>query len=135
MGRPDNGGVATRVSSPVFVGRRHELDELSAAARTAADGDPTVVLIAGEAGVGKTRLVAELLRTLPPQTHVLAGGCVDVAAGTVPYAPLIEALRELARATPAAELDRLLGQGRADLAGLLPSLRQPGDQPPTTGLA
>src|SRR5689334_20552767 len=116
--------MAARVSSPIFVGRRPELQEARAAAQAAATGEPRVVLVAGEAGVGKTRFVAELAAELPPTTHVLVGGCVDVAAGTVPFATVIEALRGLVRDTPPAELDRLLGSGRNDIAGLLPQLRR-----------
>ena len=43
-----------RVASPTFVGRLEELELLEAARRRAADGAPAVVLVGGEAGVGKT---------------------------------------------------------------------------------
>ena len=85
-----------------------------------------MVLVTGEAGVGKTRFVTEALRPLRPSVQVLAGGCVDVAGGTVPFAPMVEALRRLARELPEEELDLLLGPGRADLARLLPQLQRPG---------
>jgi|GEM_PF-4708576 len=49
-----------RVASPTFVGRFEELELLEAASRRAADAEPAVVLVGGEAGVGKTRLVGEL---------------------------------------------------------------------------
>ena len=45
--------------SPLFVGRETELATLTAALESAVAGEPTVVLLGGEAGVGKTRLVAE----------------------------------------------------------------------------
>jgi MoxR-like ATPase len=56
------GGVARRVSSPVLVGRAAEVAQLRAALERAACGRPATVVVAGEAGVGKTRLVAELVR-------------------------------------------------------------------------
>jgi predicted ATPase len=85
-----------RVASPTFVGRVAELQTLEAATRRAADGDPAVVLVGGEAGVGKTRLVAELTaRCATEGTRVLAGGCVPVGDGALPYAPIVEALRAL----------------------------------------
>jgi predicted GTPase len=48
-----------------LIGRTREQARLDAALRTAADGSPVTVLITGEAGIGKTRLVAELLRCAP----------------------------------------------------------------------
>ena len=64
-----------RVASPTLVGRVEELQVLEAARRRAADGEPVVVLVGGEAGVGKTRLVAELTnRCATDGTRVLGGG-------------------------------------------------------------
>jgi Mg-chelatase subunit ChlI len=57
--------------SPVMVGRADELARLRELVATT--GDPAVALISGEAGIGKTRLVAELVATLPPTMPVLAG--------------------------------------------------------------
>jgi hypothetical protein len=52
----DNPGeMGGRVASPIFVGRVEELQTLEAARRRAADADPAVVLVGGEAGIGKTR--------------------------------------------------------------------------------
>jgi predicted ATPase len=51
-----------RVASPTFVARVEELQTLQAAGRRAADAEPAVVLVGGEAGVGKTRLVKASLR-------------------------------------------------------------------------
>jgi predicted ATPase len=56
--------------SPVMVGRADELARLRELVATT--GDPAVALISGEAGIGKTRLVAELVATLPPTMPVLA---------------------------------------------------------------
>ncbi|MER6981141.1 ATP-binding protein, partial [Streptomyces carpinensis] len=53
------GTVETRSVSPVFVGRANELDTLSDALARAAGGEPLALLIGGEAGVGKTRLIEE----------------------------------------------------------------------------
>jgi predicted ATPase len=49
-----------RVTSASFIGRQEELGRLHRALQSAVAGEPTTVLIAGEAGVGKTRLVEEL---------------------------------------------------------------------------
>ena len=66
--------MSGRVTSPVFVGRRVELAELEAAVAAAADGQPSLTLVDGEAGIGKSRLIAELVASLradgraPPTT-------------------------------------------------------------------
>ncbi|MFD3451947.1 AAA family ATPase [Streptomyces sp. NPDC058691] len=84
--------------SPVFVGREVELAELVRAARAAEGGDSQAVLLRGEAGVGKTRLVEELLRALEPgQAVVASGGCIEAGGDGFPFAPFSEVLRTLWR--------------------------------------
>src|SRR3954454_3877978 len=58
----DTGPVPTRVTSSRFIGRTRELAELEAAIHDASDGRPSLAFIAGESGVGKTRLLNELER-------------------------------------------------------------------------
>ena len=117
------GGVARRVSSPVLVGRDTEVAQLRAALERAAAGQPAIVVVAGEAGVGKTRLVVELLRNADVLGAVaLTGGCLDVGEGVLAYAPMVEALRPLAATMDSDELDRVLGGARAELARLVPEL-------------
>ena len=120
------GGVALRVSSPVLVGRAAEAAQLWAAFERAQAGSPATVVVAGEAGVGKTRLVTELLARVRAQGALaLAGGCLDVGEGVVAYAPLVEALRSLGDAVDPAELERVLGGARGELARLVPELAAP----------
>ncbi len=120
------GGVALRVSSPVLVGRGAEAAQLWAAFGRAQAGSPATVVVAGEAGVGKTRLVTELLaRVRAQEALALAGGCLNVGEGVVAYAPLVEALRSLGGAVDQAELERVLGGARAELARLVPELGAP----------
>ena len=122
------GGVALRVSSPVLVGRAAEAAELWAAFERARAGSPATVVVAGEAGVGKTRLVSELVGRVRAQDALaLSGGCLDVGEGVVVYAPLVEALRSLGGAVDPAELERVLGGARAELARLVPELGAPGE--------
>jgi hypothetical protein len=85
--------------SPVMVGRAVELARLrELAARV---GDPAVVLVTGEAGIGKTRLVSELVATLDPSTPVLAGQGSQGAPGR-PFQLLLEAVEPLVEAWDAA---------------------------------
>src|SRR5512132_4317442 len=87
----DDRGVARRVSSPVVVGRDAEAAQLWAALERAAGGRPAIVLVAGEAGVGKTRLVTDLVgRSGELGAVALTGGCLDVGDGVLAYAPLVE---------------------------------------------
>ena len=95
--RDHNRGVGRRVSSPVFVGRRSELESIAGALGAAADGHGTFLLIAGEAGVGKTRLVDEAVRAARAGGYLAAvGGCVEIGVSGVPFAPIRTALRDLA---------------------------------------
>jgi predicted ATPase len=90
--------MAARMTSARFVGRSGQLAELEAVFRDAAERHPSLALIAGESGVGKSRLVQELLdRARGDGALVLAGDCVDLGEGELPYAPLIGALRGLLR--------------------------------------
>ena len=115
-----------RVASPTFVGRIEELQALEAARRRAADGAPAVVLVGGEAGVGKTRLVAELTdRWVADGIRVLAGGCVPVGDGGLAYAPIAEALRDLTSEDGVAAVRELVGPSWAELARILPALGEP----------
>jgi len=119
--------MAQRISSSVFVGRAAETAELRAALERAAAGRPATVVVAGEAGVGKTRLVQELVGQARAMGAVtLSGGCLDVGEGTLAYAPLAEALRSLAELLDPDELERVLGGARAGLARLLPELAPAG---------
>jgi DNA-binding NarL/FixJ family response regulator len=109
--------------SPVLVGRRDELDVLVAAAERAATGEPAIVLVGGEAGVGKTRLVEEAAtRASGSGARVVTGACVELGGEGLPFAPLVDILRALVRSMPPDELDAVLGPARRELARLLPEL-------------
>ena len=107
----------------MLVGRDAEIARLGAAIERAAGGRPATVLVAGEAGIGKSRLVAEALGHAARLGAVaLAGGCLDVGEGVLAYAPVVEALRPLARLLGPAELERVLGGAGDELARLVPEL-------------
>jgi DNA-binding CsgD family transcriptional regulator/tetratricopeptide (TPR) repeat protein len=123
-----------RVSSPVFVGRTTELDRLSQALERASDGRPSTRLVAGEAGIGKTRLVAEFVEQARARdAQVLIGDCLQLGETGLPYAPFVGALRQLLRSLPSDRLDELIGAGRAELAHLLPDLGPAAPFPEASG--
>ncbi|MDX8153840.1 AAA family ATPase [Patulibacter brassicae] len=142
--------MGTRVTSARVVGRSAELAELRAALLDAAARRPSLAFVAGESGVGKTRLVREL-RQLVAATPVaapvpsvapdrpagateeagalvLAGECVQLGDGELAYAPLVGALRPLLRdAHPV--LETLDPATRRALGRVLPGLDGAGEAP------
>ncbi len=90
---------------------------------TARAGTPVTVLVTGEAGIGKTRLVREFLSHADTHSMVLSGGCVDEH---VPYLPITDCLRSLRRAGWQPD-----PRTAADLAALLPELAGETDASPS----
>jgi predicted ATPase len=115
--------MASQVTAGRFVGRTQELARLRQLLARAANGQPLVALVGGEAGVGKTRLVEQLAATARGQgVRVLGGGCVPLGEEGLPFAPVIEALRGLADQLDPAELEAVAGPARPELGRLLPDL-------------
>jgi DNA-binding CsgD family transcriptional regulator/tetratricopeptide (TPR) repeat protein len=118
-----------------MVGRERELDALAEAFASTCEGTPCVVLIGGEAGVGKSRLVAEFTAGLPGRARVLPGNCLALGADGLDFAPFIAILRGLVRELGAVDVLNLLPRGEAgDLGRLLPALGPP-PAPGDTALA
>jgi DNA-binding CsgD family transcriptional regulator/tetratricopeptide (TPR) repeat protein len=118
--------MSGRVASPTLVGRVEELRTLEAARVRAATTEPVVVLVGGEAGVGKTRLVAELMAwCAADRARVLSGGCVPVGGDRLPYAPIVQALRPLPEELGLDVTRELAGPSWRELARLLPALGEP----------
>ncbi|MEV0278682.1 AAA family ATPase [Streptomyces sp. NPDC050610] len=116
------GDVRITSVSPVFVGRAAELTALTGTLDRAAAGEPQALLVGGEAGVGKTRLVEEFLTAARADGAVTAvGGCVEIGADGLPFAPVSTALRALRRQLGDALAEAAAGQ-EGELARLLPEL-------------
>jgi DNA-binding CsgD family transcriptional regulator/tetratricopeptide (TPR) repeat protein len=110
--------VPRRGSEAPLVGRVEELARLTAALDAARQRRPAAILVAGDAGVGKTRLLAELTTTArASDATVLVGHCVDLGQAGLPYLPFAEALRPVAERS---------------LPALVPLLPVPGAGPSTT---
>jgi hypothetical protein len=106
-----------------FVGRGGELTRLRTALHEVTTGHGRAVIVAGEAGIGKSRLLDRLAEVATADGAVVfQGACLETVEGAVPYAPFVEILRDLVRATPSERLPALLGPGRAELARLIPEL-------------
>ncbi len=109
------GAAARAAPIPLFVGRDEELSCLRDALRRAAAGRPGMVLLAGEAGVGKSRLVARFAEQASRAGAVVAvGGAAPLTGGALPYAPLVQALRAAEAACERAELAGVLAELTGD---------------------
>ncbi|HEV8623842.1 MAG TPA: AAA family ATPase [Acidimicrobiia bacterium] len=107
-----------------FVGREAEQARLDQRLAEAAGGHGGVVMVAGEPGLGKTRLSEELARQAARQgCDVLWGHCFD-GEWTPPYTPFAEIIEALTLATDADELRLDLGAGGPPLAQLVPAIRK-----------
>ncbi len=117
------GGVAGSLVSPVLVGRQAELEFMAGALKRVLAGQQATVLVGGEAGVGKSRLVHELMdRARDAGARVLVGGCVELGGGGIPFAPLVEMMRVLAGELPEERLAEVLGSARPEIGRLVPEL-------------
>jgi DNA-binding CsgD family transcriptional regulator/tetratricopeptide (TPR) repeat protein len=107
---------------PVIVGRAPLLVALDAHLAAARDGRGGTVVIAGEAGIGKSRLVTEVrTREAARDMLVLMGRCFEPDR-ILPYAPLLDMLRTLLTRQPADAIARDFAPVASDLATLLPDL-------------
>ena len=122
------------VSSPRFIGRDTELAALDDALARAENGEGAVVLLAGESGIGKSRLIAEFSGGARARgATVLVGECLQLTEGELPYAAIIAALRGLLRGGAGDEMNSAQDAERERLEALLHDLGSgAGAQPETT---
>ncbi|MGG7571317.1 helix-turn-helix transcriptional regulator [Streptomyces sirii] len=123
------GSVENRSVSPVFVGRAAELAALGdALARIAASGEPQALLIGGEAGVGKTRLIEEFSEAARARGALVAlGGCIEIGSEGLPFAPFSAILHTL-NWHLRDELAAAVAGQEGELARILPELGEtPGE--------
>jgi DNA-binding CsgD family transcriptional regulator/tetratricopeptide (TPR) repeat protein len=113
-----------RVVATEFVGRTAEVARLQRCLDLAtAGGAVPLVLLTGDAGVGKTRCLAAFLESARGAgATVLLGGCLPLSGGELPYAPMAEALRGLLRTAGPERMAQWLGEQAAVLARLVPEL-------------
>jgi class 3 adenylate cyclase/tetratricopeptide (TPR) repeat protein len=117
-----------------FVGRRDVLERLEQAWERAVGGERVLVLLTGEAGIGKTRVATELAAALHERGATVLYGRCDEAIPT-PYQPFVEALRHYLGHVPLEDLDARHRDAAWEVARLLPELaeRLRGEPPPRSG--
>jgi len=107
---------------PVLVGREAELTELEDALVAAVRGEGGMLLLAGDAGIGKTRLAGEAAaRARGLGMTVLSGACSE-SAMAMPYLPFLEALGNYVARADVHSLRGKLGRAAAQLGHLFPRL-------------
>jgi len=113
-----------RTRSPFpFIGRPVERESLATAWKRAMSGDRSAVLIAGEPGVGKTRLAAEAALTAQADGGIVLAGRSDDQLGHA-FQPIVEALRHFVDHCPGDEVVDHLGRYAGDLVRLVPDLAE-----------
>lgn len=116
-----------------LIGREHLLASLRQAVADSRAGHPGVVLIAGEAGIGKTRLLAEFVAELEERPAaegplVLRGSCCTADRSDVPWGPFLDVLRDVRQSLGTEEFLSLAGRRALELSLLDPGI--PVEHPP-----
>ena len=122
--------VPRRVSATRFIGRADQLAVFDEVLADVCDGRGEVVLVSGEAGVGKSRFIGELTaRSVAAGAQVLAGWCVENGDQILPLAPIIDVLRASALALATDDPDEAVERAAAG-----PIITDPPDDftPPTS---
>ncbi|WP_438855931.1 helix-turn-helix transcriptional regulator [Agromyces sp. M3QZ16-3] len=109
------------VPTAAMIGREPEMHALRAAYVRSRDGDPSVVVIGGEAGIGKTRLVEEFLRLVDADALVARGQCVELGDDGAPFIPIRAVMRSIVDLAGADAVRTAAGAALDTLAPLLPS--------------
>lgn len=110
----------------MLVGREADLAVLADAFDRVTDGSAAAVLLGGEPGIGKTRLVQEFAARAAERGRVLVGGCVERGADGLPFAPFTAALRVVVTSMGAGRVAELMPSRKlGELPRVLPALGDP----------
>ena len=111
-----------RIPCPRFIGRSDDLLWLQERLLEARRGQGELILLAGEAGIGKSRLLRETIaQAQQAEIRVLEGKC-SLFEAALPYAPFVEAFRGFLHACTPSEIMALLGPYASEVMKLLPEL-------------
>jgi len=122
----------TPVLCPILIGRVHDLNALRSLVDRAKSGQGQVALLSGEAGIGKSRLVAEVKTSAASHDFLLLQGCCFPTDHAIPYAPLLDLLRSFLTSYPSALPAPEVKQVAQAFLPLLPDIGHAGGPPPST---
>ena len=120
-GEWDDGGMSPAPAA-AMVGRAAELAEVRRLFDGVREGLPAALLVEGEAGIGKSRLVREFAEEIVNAADVHVGWCLDLGASRTPYGPLTGILRSIVARMGADRVRATVGVGVEALGMLLPEL-------------
>jgi DNA-binding CsgD family transcriptional regulator/tetratricopeptide (TPR) repeat protein len=127
MDATDEGGfVGRRLMSPAMVGRDREQDLLVEFLAHPGPASPTAVVVRGEAGIGKTRLLDAVADRASSRARVLRGACLETDA-VMPYAPVLDVLDVVVDQVGVDGLRAVAGDGWPALATVVPQMRESPD--------
>ena len=118
----EHGALPPGLIEGVFVGRDQELAAGAAVLEDVLAGRARLLLVAGEPGIGKSRIADELSHTAKQSGMLVAWGRCWEAGGAPAYWPWVQSLRALVRDLDASELRRCLTDGALDVAQLIPEI-------------
>ncbi len=122
MARTNSGSAA----SPELIGREAESARIDRALASLIDGHAVPIVISGEAGIGKTRLIEAGLEGADGAIRALRAECLALGS-SIPYLPFAELMRDLVRQLPSHRLTHIVGPARNELARFLPEVALAGD--------
>ncbi|WP_341935824.1 AAA family ATPase [Microbacterium sp. LWO14-1.2] len=108
--------------STAMVGREAETRVVRAVFERSLEGTPVALLVEGEAGIGKSRLLREFAAEVANRADVHVGWCLDLGASRTPFGPLVGILRSIVSQLGAESVRAQLGVGAEALGMLLPEL-------------
>jgi len=121
-GEWDHESMHSFAPSQAMVGRDADLAVVRLAFESAVEGTPTALLVEGEAGIGKSRLLREFGAEISARADVHVGWCLDLGAARTPYGPLTGILRSLLAQLGVDDARAAVGVGTEALGMLLPEL-------------
>ena len=117
------GGLSDPPAPGLFVGREHEMAALRAALDGAISRQGELVIVAGEAGIGKSRMAEALAEEARRRDVRVAWGRSWEAGGAPPFWPWVQVLRALIRPLDREQVERVFAVTGPDVARIVPDLR------------
>jgi tetratricopeptide (TPR) repeat protein len=105
-----------------LIDRRDEMGSLQSALERSAEGEGGLLLVAGEAGIGKTRLADEISSLARKKGATVLTGRCHRREGNAPYTPWVELMREFVKDSTPRDLVRLVGSHGSEVARLVPEV-------------